>query len=67
MLVYAYFLIDTLIGGRVFKVVTKGMDPSAYQDSRFICLTILAIGLVMSLSFLLTHIIYGDRKKPGLL
>lgn len=63
MLVYAYFLIDTLIGGRVFKAVTKGMDPSAYQDSRFICLTILAIGLVMSLSFLLTHIIYGDRKN----
>lgn len=63
MLVYTYFLIDTLIGGRVFKAVTKGMDPSAYQDSRFICLTILALGLVMSLSFLLIHVIYGDRKN----
>ena len=63
MAVYTYLLIDSLIGGKIFKAVTKDMVPADYQDFRFIGLIVLAIGLVMSLSFLYTHIIYGDRKN----
>ena len=63
MLVYTHLLIDTLIGGKIFISVTKGMLPSDYQDFRFACMIILAIGLVMSLFFLFIHIIYGDRKN----
>lgn len=61
--VYTYLMIDFLVGGRLFKTIFKNLDQSASQDVRIMGLMILALGLVMSLAFLLTHAIYGDRKN----
>lgn len=61
--VYTYLMIDFLVGGRFFKTIFKNLDQSASQDVRIMGLMILVLGLVMSLAFLLTHAIYGDRKN----
>ncbi|WP_052045424.1 hypothetical protein [Peptostreptococcus sp. MV1] len=63
LFVYGYLIIDGIIEGPVLKSIFRGVDQSAYMDLKFMLIIIFAISVFISLSYLLVHIIYGDRKN----